>query len=88
MPLKHEFGAGRRRKSLLSPILRRMRKLLLIFLKPNTIAHVDKAAAERAAGLAPRLRCLDRHATTWVFRNETMRACKRALPGVTFISTL
>jgi hypothetical protein len=29
-----------------------MRKRLLMFLKPNPIAHVDKAAAERATCLA------------------------------------
>jgi hypothetical protein len=32
--------------ALLSPILRRMRQRLLVFLKPNSIAHVGIAAAE------------------------------------------
>jgi hypothetical protein len=34
--------------ALLHPILCRMRQRLLVFVKPNLIAHVDIAAAERA----------------------------------------
>ena len=41
----------RRGKRGLRPILRRMRQRLLMFLKPNPIAHVDTAAAERATCL-------------------------------------
>jgi hypothetical protein len=39
---RHVFGA------LLRPIARRMRQRLLVFFKPNPIAHIDIAMAERA----------------------------------------